>query len=281
LRRWWLPILLLLSVGVNVGVLATLVAQRLRPEGAGAAAADPPPPRLAQAADRLRLGGEPRRRFLAIQQELFASSRADRARLAELRRELRLELAGAEAPDLARVDALLRESAAVQLRLERAFARSVVETRELLDPAQERLYLQWLGRLRPLALAARAAGAVRAPPAAGEAPPAGALDSGGAGLPPAVDLPGDPAVAAPPAWPERPGGWRRREALRREILRRPERRREALRPGAEGRPWRQPPPWRRRPFEPMPPGEGETPAAPPTPSPEPTPEPTPELSPAP
>ena len=80
--RWWLVIGLLLSVGLNVGILATIAARwpgpppprEGRPPQEGQNPANPnanpnidPVPRLGRLADRLKLEGDQRRKFLDLQ----------------------------------------------------------------------------------------------------------------------------------------------------------------------------------------------------------------------
>lgn len=205
MRRWWLIIALLLSLGVNAGILATLALSR---SGDGPAAAEepaegpaatgeepaagrpseepaalgpvdgppgsvpggpgpggpglggpggpggrPPLPELAERrldrlAGELGLTGAERERFLELQHDLLAEG----ARLARerfvLQAELRRELLAPE-PDRARVEELIGEIAAVFTRMERTTAEAVLDTRELLDPEQERRYLAVVSEMRP------------------------------------------------------------------------------------------------------------------------------------
>jgi hypothetical protein len=156
-----LALALLLSVGVNLGILAMLALDRLRPEpvsplgpetplpgapGEAAEALRVPLPVL-RMADRLGLVGEERRRFVEIQMRFFAATVAERRRLAGLHRELRLELTAAE-PDHRRVEALLSEIGRAFAALEGALARNVLDSREVLDAEQERLFLEFVRRLR-------------------------------------------------------------------------------------------------------------------------------------
>ncbi len=120
MKRWWLVIVLLLSVGLNLGILAAIAARRAQP---GPGPRDPRPaealnpvadplPRLPRLADRLGLEGEERRRFIDIQWELFQKTGRLRLRRGEVHRELKRELTRGE-PDRQRVDQLLRESARI------------------------------------------------------------------------------------------------------------------------------------------------------------------------
>lgn len=155
MRRWWLVIALLLSLGVNLGLVAAVAARRFaarpapdaeapglqRPEGE-------PLPRFRRLADHLGLEGEERREFLDLQGQLFEETVRVRMRQAENQREVRRELVSRE-PDQERIDALLQQSAQDFLTLEQALARNIVATREILSPRQEREYLRIISRMRP------------------------------------------------------------------------------------------------------------------------------------
>jgi hypothetical protein len=158
MSRWWLIIALLLSVGLNVGILAAIGARRAAVPGPQAARAqgqmDPtkpanndPVPRLARLADRLKLEGEPRRRFLDIQWNLYQETTRLRLDLGEVHRALRRELTRPD-PDRQRVEGLLAESSRLYLALERSLVNNVFATRELLGPEKEAEYLKVVGRLR-------------------------------------------------------------------------------------------------------------------------------------
>lgn len=174
MRRWVLWIVLLLSLGVNVGILLTLALDRgggggteetveiprdltreLGTEAAGERPGfEPPGPRgggpmrvLERLADRLELTGEPRERFLDLQRSFLRTGFEGRRQRWRLERELRRELTAPE-PDRQRVEALVDELAATFRDMERNLASTVLETRDLLGPEQERLYLGFLQRLR-------------------------------------------------------------------------------------------------------------------------------------
>ena len=151
MRRWWVVIALLLSLGVNLGLVAVMAARRIasRPERPGLQRPDGEPlPRFRRLADHLGLEGEKRRRFLELQRQLFEETVRVRMRQAESQREVRRELTSRE-PDRERIDALLQQSARDFLTLERALAKNVVATRAILSPGQEREYLRILARMRP------------------------------------------------------------------------------------------------------------------------------------
>ncbi|HEX6901206.1 MAG TPA: periplasmic heavy metal sensor [Thermoanaerobaculia bacterium] len=156
MRRWWLVIALLLSLGLNLGIFAALVARRAgppdrdrpRPEeraGMGNPGANPLP-RLPRLADRLGLEGEKRRRFLDLQWKLFEESSRLRLQLGEVHREIKREMIRDE-PDGQQIERLLQESARVYLNLERSLTRNILSTRELLDDREERQYLALIGRI--------------------------------------------------------------------------------------------------------------------------------------
>jgi len=155
MRRWWLVIALLLSVGLNVGIFGVIVLRRLgpalrppKPPAAemGNPAADPLP-RLPRLADRLGLEGEERRRFLDIQWNLFQETSHLRLQLGEVHRALRRELTRPN-PDKAEVDRLLAESSRIYLALEQALVNNVLATRELLGADKEEEYLRLIRQLR-------------------------------------------------------------------------------------------------------------------------------------
>jgi len=151
-RRWGLPIALLVSLGMNVGILAMLWTGKARPRAwMERPRAEAPLGNLERFADRLELEGETRQRFLDIQRRFFETTREERRRLQGLRAELRRALTARD-PDRAAVDRILAEMAAVQPKLDRALADNVLATREILAPAQERQFLRHLAfLLRPRA----------------------------------------------------------------------------------------------------------------------------------
>jgi len=163
MKRWWLVIVLLLSVGVNVGVVAALVGHRWIGETSetgkskeklpdGQAIPLPNgqegvPQRVVRLADQLGLEGDQRRKFISLQGGFFADTLRLRTDQAETQRELRRELA-APTPSQAKIDSLLQESGNTFMALEKAMAQNVVESRKLLKPDQERKFLKLLARLR-------------------------------------------------------------------------------------------------------------------------------------
>lgn len=160
MKRWWLLLALLLSVGINLGLLAAFAVRRpgpppgpeagrptLPPLGGLGAGADPLA-RVVRLADFLGLEGEERRRFVDLQLSFYQETLKLRAEMGEANRELRRELASPR-PDRERIGHLLERSSRIHLRLERALAGNVLASRELLDKRQEQRYLWLIGRLRP------------------------------------------------------------------------------------------------------------------------------------
>ena len=147
MKRTWVWIALLLSLGVNIGVLATVGTARYRSQARVDRSRFEGPPPFARMADHLELEGEAREQFLKIQQELFQTTRQHRDELQELRGELRRE-ATSENPDPARVERLLAESGEVNRDLDRAMVESVLATRRVLTPEQQQRFFRVLDRLR-------------------------------------------------------------------------------------------------------------------------------------
>lgn len=150
MRRWALLVALLLSVGLNVGILATLAVGRLtQPEVEELRRPEELRRHFGGLMERLDLPEETRRPFAEAQRALVREIGEQRLEVERLRRELRRELL-AEEPDRQRVEELLAGLAERSAEIERRFAERVLETRALLDPRQERLYLEFLRRMPEL-----------------------------------------------------------------------------------------------------------------------------------
>jgi Spy/CpxP family protein refolding chaperone len=160
-KSWWLVIALLLSVGINLGILAAVGANRWGKKPPPPREEQPLPPPIAgetpqraiRLADRLGLEGEQRRRFIARQGRFFVEAVQLRTDMAETQRELRRELTSSQ-PDQARIDVLLNDSARSFRAMEQAMAQNVVESRRLLNADQEKEFLQFVALLRPPGLGA-------------------------------------------------------------------------------------------------------------------------------
>jgi hypothetical protein len=158
MKRPWLVIALLLSVGINIGILAMVGTSKARQRGArhemrwdrnmegreGRPGSGPPVEALA---DRLGLEGAERGQFIAHQEEFFQSFERIREELGMARHDLRRE-AGAAQPDRERIEELLAQTARLTAELNRGFVDNVLATRELLGPEQEERYFAMLERLR-------------------------------------------------------------------------------------------------------------------------------------
>lgn len=151
MRRGWLVLALLVSLGVNLGLVGVAVARRT-----GAAplehfrhGQEAPPERFARRlADRVGVRAERRERFLTVQRRLVERTADERREVARLRLELRRELL-AEEPDAKRLDTLLVELADREAALNRALVDSVLDSRDLLDGRELELYLRFLERAAP------------------------------------------------------------------------------------------------------------------------------------
>jgi hypothetical protein len=147
-KRWWLVLALLLSLGVNAGILATIAVARLRPAAAQKVPQGPPEKRLGRLADRLGLTGPERERFLTLQRQFFTGTTRDRKRLQQIYRQVRRELISPR-PDPVRIEQLLTESSQLYLTVERAVTANVLETRKILKPEQESIFLDLIEKMRP------------------------------------------------------------------------------------------------------------------------------------
>ncbi|MEO8275075.1 MAG: periplasmic heavy metal sensor [Thermoanaerobaculia bacterium] len=144
MKRSWLILALLLSVGVNCGLLGISILRHRWWNGMERGDRFPGH-EGAFLAERLHLNGETRKSFLELQRALGERVRAGRKAIDEGRRTLRQELVQ-PAPDRARVDALLNEIGQQQSALERALVDNVLAARELLDEPAEGQYLHFIER---------------------------------------------------------------------------------------------------------------------------------------
>ena len=104
--------------------------------------------RLGALADRLGLTGDDRARFLEIQRRFFVESHQRRSRILGLQDRFRRSL-GAADPSRETIDTLIRQLGEERAGFDRDLARTVLDTRALLGPGQERQYLEFLARLGP------------------------------------------------------------------------------------------------------------------------------------
>jgi len=166
-KRYWIWIFLLLSLGVNLGLFSILLVHRLTspappplaagewepggggPGGEGPDGEGPPggvPPAIGRLADHLELEGETRERFITLQRNFFITTRQRRQQMEGLHRELRRELTDRQ-PDRGRVEEILARMEPLYGDFERSMVDLVLDTRELLSPRQQWEYLRILERL--------------------------------------------------------------------------------------------------------------------------------------
>lgn len=148
MKRGWVWVALLLSVGVNIGVLATIGVSRMRSQSRWERTqGEPRQPPYERLANHLGLEGEGRDQFMQVQQRLFRITRQNQRTLQGLQGELRREIMG-ENPDSAKVDELLNRIGDIHRDLARELTESVLATRELLSPEQQRRYFRVLERMK-------------------------------------------------------------------------------------------------------------------------------------
>lgn len=159
MKRWWLLIALLLSVGVNLGILATIAVSRQRGEpplplpGQGPEVGPAPglegriPDVMHHIAQELGLEGEKRERFFVLQRTFIENAIRARLKIWRLQGELREQLATPD-PDRAAIEPLVRELGVAHAQLETVLVENIFATRELLDPEQQQRYLRLLARWR-------------------------------------------------------------------------------------------------------------------------------------
>ncbi len=221
MSRWWIVIALLLSLGVNAGLLVNRAWQRrgdtstpvAEPAGDGGGQV---PLFVRRMAGELGLRGEQREVFIDRQRLFLEQTLGARERFAELQGELRRQVVAPD-PDRAAVEDLLGEIAEAHVDMERAFVDNLLDTRELLDREQEQLYMRMLQRLRQSRedLRHRFRDRLGPGPPGGERPrwrrPGGwqrpGRDRGGPGRPmrpaPPTEQPPPPAEESPASAPER------------------------------------------------------------------------------
>jgi len=165
-KRWWLMIALLLSLGVNLGILATLAVDRRE---APPPPVEPPPPETLEPerpdfpdeeamarhlprifermADELGLEGEPREKFIAAQRRFLEGMIRTRVQVARIQAQVRREMIAAE-PDRAELERLIKELGRAHAEHENVLVANVLESRAMLGPEQQQRYLAMLARLR-------------------------------------------------------------------------------------------------------------------------------------
>lgn len=150
---------LMLSIGINLGLLASWL-MSTKPTAISTQnpiTQEPPQPDLSgerplprifvRMADELSLEGKTKEQFLGLQRRFLRRTISARAELGQTQTQIRRELLAAN-PDRQVIQTHLKQMAEARLELETAFAENMLDTRELLEPAQARRFLQMIGRLR-------------------------------------------------------------------------------------------------------------------------------------
>lgn len=151
MKRGWLIVGLLLSLGLNLGLVGVAVARRVgleRWERVARGEAPPPSALGRRLAERLGVPEDRREAFLDVQRRLLERTVETRREIGRARLELRRELL-APRPDRARVETLLDELARLEEEMNRAFVEGVLDSRETLAPRELELYLRFLERAGP------------------------------------------------------------------------------------------------------------------------------------
>lgn len=149
MKRWWVVIALLLSVGVNLGVLAALATggfgQRSRPgpHSAPRPSFDGEVRDVGDLARGVGLDKEATAEFRSLHQEFFARARESRRISMGARQDLLRELT-AQQPDRERIDEMLSVISRSEAELERAMVETTLKARVLLGDKEEGHYLRFL-----------------------------------------------------------------------------------------------------------------------------------------
>jgi Spy/CpxP family protein refolding chaperone len=146
MKRRPIVLALLLSLGLNVGIIGTLLMKRSRAHRQAAFTAERQLPKLDRIADRLDLRGTQRLRFVEAQRRFLATVHRETRLLNRERMELRRTLTSPE-PDRQRVEELVSSTGDRAEALDRAFAENVLFVREILDGAPEQRYIRFLGQM--------------------------------------------------------------------------------------------------------------------------------------
>ncbi len=145
MKRWGLILLLLLSVGVNIGILSTLGVSRLRrPEPRDRAFRPPqPPPEVRSLPGRFGLDRAEAETFRELHRTFFEKTTEGQREAFRLRRELADELTS-EAPERERLDEILDRIVANERAREEAFVELTMGARELLGGEGSEAYRRFV-----------------------------------------------------------------------------------------------------------------------------------------
>jgi Spy/CpxP family protein refolding chaperone len=162
-KRWLIVVLLLLSVGLNIGLLAQRgrekrerqerreARQEARQNPESRAARERPLLKrlLERMVEEVGVAGEQRDKFIAIHESFFDRTLATREKLRQGQRALRDNLTSPQ-PDRALADSQAAEIAAAQKEVEAAFIESYFATTAILDQDQRQRYSKLVSELRRL-----------------------------------------------------------------------------------------------------------------------------------
>jgi hypothetical protein len=180
MKRSVLVLILLVSVGMNAGILATLLLDSWRgpqpaadtpretgssesptsedasttklprPDDPGSAEAIPAERAVGGLVDRLiqRLGldGEVAEQFRELQYDLYRQMRVNQRRTMQVQFQLRRELAG-DLPDTGVLRGLVEDSGRLHAERQELLVRAILRSREILDRPQQREYQNFLSLL--------------------------------------------------------------------------------------------------------------------------------------
>lgn len=166
MKRWLIVVLLLLSIGLNIGLLAqrgrekrqreerreARLEARQNPGSAGSREARERPllkRLLDRMVDEVGVKGEQRDKFVAIQESFFDRTLATREKLRQSQRALRENLSSPQ-PDRALAENQAAEIAAAQKEVEAAFIENFFATSAILDQDQRQRYSKLVSELRRL-----------------------------------------------------------------------------------------------------------------------------------
>lgn len=136
MRRWLLPLMLVVSAGLNAGLLLHRV---LPPRGARAGITPTPGWHAGPMRRHLGLKAAQARQLDDWHREVLAGIRPLQEELAAKRVEL-VALLKEPAADPVRSDAIIDEISRLQAAIEKVFARHALKVRGVLSPAQRRKY---------------------------------------------------------------------------------------------------------------------------------------------
>lgn len=144
MKRLGLVFVLLLSLGINIGVLATLGFSKARRSEAMRTIRPPgPPPEVRALADRFGLKDGSAEQFRELHRSFFTSSMENNREIRELRQQLLEELTS-DMPDRDHLSTVLDEISAVERQREEAYIDLTLRSRELLGGRGEEAYRRFV-----------------------------------------------------------------------------------------------------------------------------------------